>query len=238
MRCLATRWARWSVASSVERGRLARHHPTSQLTDEVLAGSARSVGALDEVDRGALAGPVAVGLVVLNHDSPDPPVGIADSKVLTAARREALVPAISTWVRSAVGLATAAEVDLHGILGALRLAAWRALRSHEELPELLVVDGNVDWVNWPTSMLLEEDLAQLKPAPVAVRTEVRGDQTSVALGAASIVAKVHRDALMVGLDQQWPGYGWATNKGYGTPAHLNAIAERGLTPEHRQSWKL
>ncbi len=196
------------------------------------------MGALDEVGRGALAGPVAVGIVVLHRHSPIPPAGIADSKLLTAERREALVPAISRWASTAVGLATAAEVDLHGILGALRLAAWRGLRSLEVLPEVLVVDGNLDWVNRPSSMLLAEDLALLEPISLEVRTEVRGDQSSMALGAASIVAKVRRDALMVELDQRWPGYGWATNKGYGTPAHRHAIATRGLTPEHRRSWKL
>ena len=203
------------------------------------------VGGMDEVGRGSLAGPVTVGLAVVSRDtSPSVPAGLADSKQLTARRRQALVEPCQQWVTDwAVASSGPAEIDALGIVGALRLAGQRALaqvaaRAHT--PGLVILDGTSDWLSVPAQDLLSPLQAGGAPrdaAPTpAVRTQVKGDASCAVVAAASVLAKVHRDALMSELED--PGYGWAANKGYASAAHVEALSRLGASEHHRRSWRL
>jgi ribonuclease HII len=186
---------------------------------------------MDEVGRGSPAGPVTVGLVVVDASTGRPPAGIRDSKLLASAAREALVPRIRTWaVDWALGSAGPAEVDDLGVTGALGLAGARALAALTEPPDLLVLDGNHDW--------LTPVVAARMAAPPTVVTRIRADLTCTSVAAASILAKVARDGVMVELAGEFPAYGWQANKGYGTDEHLDAIRRHGPSPHHRVSWRL
>jgi len=192
------------------------------------AAGAQIVGAVDEVGRGSLAGPVSVGLVVINAATPAPPGGIRDSKQLSAVARSDLTPLIKNWALAAiVSHASAAEIDKLGIIGALRLATHRALAqvTRQHRVDVLLLDGNHDWLTGPPQM-----------PPVVLK--VKGDQTSVTIAAASVIAKHERDHLMAKMAPQHPEYGWNRNKGYGAPEHLAALAEYGPTKWHRRSWNL
>lgn len=171
---------------------------------------------VDEVGRGPWAGPVFAAAVVLGADAP---AGLNDSKKLTAAVRIRLDVAIRASCRVAVGQASVEEVDRLNILNATHLAMERAVAGLGVAPIEVLVDGNraPRW-RWPT------------------RCIVGGDAIEPAIMAASIVAKVARDALMVALDAAHPGYGWATNKGYGTAEHAAAMARLGVTEHHRRSF--
>ena len=195
------------------------------------------LAAVDEVGRGALAGPASVGIVLVDASVPTAPSGVRDSKLLTPAARQALVPRIRRWaLASAVGHAGPDEVDAVGILGALRLAARRALAQLPQVPDLVLLDGSHDWLTDPARegllALLDDD-----PTP-PVRTLVKADLTCSSVAAASVLAKVERDALMVGLDADHPVYGWAVNKGYAAPEHMLALEAHGPCVEHRRSWRL
>nr|WP_250649322.1 MULTISPECIES: ribonuclease HII [unclassified Actinomyces] len=209
------------------------------------------VGGMDEVGRGALAGPVTVGLAVVSRSTPDAfPQGLADSKQLTARRRETLVEPCRQWALDwAVASAGPAEIDALGIIGALRLAGRRALaevtaRGHA--PGLIILDGTSDWLSPPAADLLsglpsasapeEGPAAETGPGLPAVRTQVKGDACCAVVAAASVLAKVHRDALMSALED--PGYGWASNKGYTSAAHIEGLARLGAGEHHRRSWRL
>jgi ribonuclease HII len=192
---------------------------------------------MDEVGRGAPAGPVHVGVVVIDATVARSLRGIRDSKLLAPASREALVPAVHRWaVDWAVGSASAAEVDGSGLSGALRLAGQRALARLDVRPDLVLLDGGHDWLTPP------QEAGRPRPAPgdpsPPVRTRVRADRTCASVAAASVLAKVARDAVMVELAGSFPGYGWEENKGYGTPAHLDALRRLGPTPHHRVTWRL
>ncbi|MFV0334343.1 MAG: ribonuclease HII [Tropicimonas sp.] len=179
---------------------------------------ARIVAGLDEVGRGPLAGPVTAAAVVL--DPARIPEGINDSKKLTARRREALAEAIAEVAQIAIVHVAAAEIDRVNILQASHLAMTRALARLSSRPDLALVDGN-----------------RLPPAlPCPGRTVIGGDARSLSIAAASIVAKVARDRLMVDLAQQHPGYGWERNAGYPTPEHKKALRDLGVTPQHRRSF--
>lgn len=188
---------------------------------------------VDEVGRGALAGPASVGIVLIDVSVRSAPVGVRDSKLLSPAAREALVPRIRRWALGyAVGHAGPDQVDALGILGALRLAATRALAMLPTPPDLVLLDGNHDWLTDPMS-------GALFPATTPpVRTRVKADQSCSSVAAASVLAKVERDGLMVGLHEQHPEYGWALNKGYSAPEHVAALLARGPTVHHRRSWRL
>lgn len=222
-----------------------RLRPDRRTEAELLASHAL-VGGMDEVGRGALAGPVSVGLAIVGAATPDAfPRGLADSKQLSPARREALVEPCRAWlVDSAVAHAQPAEIDALGIVGALRLAGARALarvgeRGHT--PGIVILDGSADWLSRPD----EDLLTALGPAPAGpdapreippVRTQVGADARCAVVAAASVLAKVERDALMRGLED--PGYDWASNKGYATPAHVAGLGRLGAGDQHRRSWRL
>lgn len=181
-----------------------------------LGGDGVVVG-VDEVGRGALAGPLTVAAVCL----PDEPViwGINDSKQLSPARREVLAARIADEA-VAVGLAHVepASIDALGMGTCLRRAMADAVADTELSPDCVLIDGN------PVH------------AHPAERCVVKGDARVAAIAAASIVAKVTRDALMVALDGEYPGYHLAESKGYGSAEHIQAIRERGITPIHRASF--
>jgi len=198
----------------------------------MLRSGAVRLGAMDEVGRGSPAGPVTVGLVVLDGRSGRPPAGVRDSKLLSAAARRRLVPDIESWAAStAVGSATAVEVDALGVVGALRLAGRRAIGQLAEPPDAILLDGSHDWLSGEGP----PDDGWVAPEVV---TRVRADRTCTSVAAASILAKVARDAVMVALAADHPGYGWEENKGYGTEVHLAAIRRLGTTPQHRLTWRL
>lgn len=185
----------------------------------------------DEVGRGALGGPVSVGMVVVTLETRTAPRGVRDSKLLTPAAREALVPRVRRWAASyAVGHASAAEIDAHGIIAALRLAGRRALAGLTVPPDLVLLDGNHDYLSGAADT--ENDVVP------RVVTAVKGDMRCAGVAAASILAKTERDAMMAELAVSHPGYGWEANKGYAAPGHLAALGAVGPCVEHRRSWSL
>jgi ribonuclease HII len=177
----------------------------------------RVVAGVDEAGRGPWAGPVVAAAVIL--DAARIPAGIADSKRLTAARRDALFDAILATARVGVGEASVAEIDALNILNANHLAMTRAVAALGTAPDLVIVDGNRA-PRWPWR----------------TETLVKGDALCLSIAAASIVAKVTRDRLMLVLDADYPAYGWAANKGYGTATHAAALAHLGPTSHHRMSF--
>jgi ribonuclease HII len=183
-----------------------------------------------------------VGAVVVDDQAVRSLPGVRDSKLLSAARREALVPAIRSWAAAhAVGSTSADEIDRFGINVGLRLAALRALAQLPVPPDLVLLDGSHDWLSPPVGpdpLGVLPDSAARPPEPLRVVTRVRGDRTCTSVAAASVLAKVARDAVMVELARAHPGYGWEVNKGYGTAAHLDALARLGPTPQHRMTWNL
>lgn len=201
------------------------------------------VGGMDEVGRGSLAGPVSVGLAVVSRTTPATfPAGLADSKQLTPRRREALVVPCRAWAADhAVGHASPAEIDAVGIIGALRLAGQRALaevaaRGH--LPGAIILDGTMNWLREPTvpaQALPTAETPDVRPVP-SVYTSVKADAHCAVVAAASVLAKVERDALMTALPD--PGYDWARNKGYTSPAHVAGLARLGASDFHRRTWHL
>ena len=205
----------------------------------MLRAGARVVVGMDEVGRGALAGPVSVGAVAVDLATRSCPKGVADSKLLSPAARERLAPGIRRWgVARAVGHASAGEIDDVGIIAALRLAGGRALRALGVTPDVVLLDGSHDWLTAPAVLDLFGTMADVPDAGVAVRTRVKADRTCASVAAASVLAKCDRDALMVSLSGAHPGYGWAENKGYGAPEHVAALRALGPTELHRRSWRL
>lgn len=221
-----------------------RRSPTLRHERVLLGNGARLVAGMDEVGRGALAGPVSVGVVVVDAATRTAPQGLTDSKLLTAAARESLVPQVRRWgVAWAVGHAGPAEIDAHGIVAALRLAGRRALaqvrRSCGEI-DVVLLDGSHDWLSRPDVDLFEAADLDADPGErdPAVRTLVKADLQCSSVAAASVLAKVERDGLLSRLARQYPVYSWDQNKGYAAPAHLDALRRLGPTPQHRRSWNL
>ncbi len=206
-----------------------------------LARAHGTVIGMDEVGRGALAGPVAVGVCAITGAEGDAPEGLADSKLLSPRRREALVPLIRKWApSSAVGWASNAEIDAHGIVVALRLAGMRALSSLApscRAPGLVLLDGSHDWLSAPQDLFAALEGPAMPEVDVPeVRTRVKADAECAVVAAASVLAKVARDRHMSAMED--PGYEWAANKGYASPAHIAALARLGPSPLHRVSWRL
>lgn len=200
---------------------------------------ARLVAGIDEVGRGALAGPVSVGVTVLERCERWPD-GLADSKELTPNAREALATVLPEFgVGHAVGHASPAEIDAHGIIAALRLAGTRALAaltSQGIVPDAILLDGRHDWLTPPAADLFSADAEAGDVAPVTM--VIKGDRLCASIAAASIVAKVERDGIMRQAHVSHPAYGWEGNKGYGAAGHLAALREHGPSPLHRVSWRL
>lgn len=182
-----------------------------------LSQGALIVAGVDEAGRGPLAGPVVAAAVRL--DPAAIPPGLNDSKALTALARERLFHTLSTVADVSVGQASVEEIDRLNILRASHLAMLRAIQGLGHV-DLALIDGNMI----PAGL------------PCAAQALVKGDARSLSIAAASIVAKVTRDQIMVDLAQQHPGYGWEKNAGYPTAAHLRALQDLGVTPAHRRSF--
>lgn len=265
--------------------------PTLREERRLLRSGHLLVAGMDEVGRGALAGPVTVGVVVVDASVRTAPSGVRDSKLLAPAAREALVPRVRRWaVDSAVGHAEPEEIDRYGIIAALRLAGRRALAQLAQPPGCVLLDGSHDWLSVPRSrpgstgvpvsvsgcddegqgalfavpvapplpVVPAGTFAVVPPSPLAwpavplrvpappvelpldphVVAQVKADLRCAAVAAASVLAKVERDAIMVeraGLD---PRYRWHENKGYSAPEHAEAIRRHGPCEQHRRSWSL
>lgn len=198
------------------------------------------IGGMDEVGRGALAGPVAVGLCLIDLNRTELLPGLRDSKRLTAKRRSALSLEIQQWSTVTVGWGSAQEIDEFGLSPVLALAAQRAWdQATKELSQpvtALIVDGNSRWIDHAPENLCE-DLDTI-PADLPVELKIKADTHCATVAAAAIQAKVTRDALMAALATQYPEYGWAGNKGYGSAGHRLALQEQGVTEHHRKTWKL
>lgn len=186
----------------------------------------KHIAGLDEAGRGALAGPVAVGAVILPDDTTllsSTLSGVRDSKQMTPLARESLAPRIKetalTW---SVAFASAEEIDLQGIVRATRLAAIRALHGLSISPEYLLTDFRLE--------LPQLDLSQT--------SLVKGDARCLSIAAASVLAKTARDAYMRELDSQYQGYGLGKHKGYGTRAHCLALKRMGMSDIHRKSFRV
>ena len=199
----------------------------------------RLLAGMDEVGRGALAGPVSVGVVIIDESVRSAPMGVKDSKLLTEKARQGLVPRIQRWaVAHAVGHASADEIDEIGIMAALRLAGVRALASIDLVPDLVILDGNHDWLTAPTEVGLLAFADGSGPSTPPVTTMIKADLKCSSVAAASVLAKVERDTMMVALAQDHPAYGWTLNKGYAAPEHMDALARLGPCDLHRRSWRL
>ncbi|MEO8531156.1 MAG: ribonuclease HII [Deltaproteobacteria bacterium] len=180
---------------------------------------ATRIAGVDEVGRGPLAGPVVAAAVIL--DEAHIPDGLNDSKKLSLATRERLFDLILAQAQVGIGQASVAEIDDMNILRASHLAMCRAIAALPKRPDHVLIDGN----------LLPRDLTL--PATAIIK----GDAKSLSIAAASIIAKVTRDRMMVDLAQQYPGYGWETNAAYPTAMHLERLKSHGITPHHRRSFK-
>ena len=256
-RAAATRAAGPTMRKPAGATRRAPHlrHERALLRD-----GAHLVAGMDEVGRGSLAGPVSVGVVVIDVRTRACPVGVMDSKLLTPAARTALLPALGRWgLARGVGHASAAEIDAVGIIGALRLAGNRALNAVAQKVgpvDAVLLDGSHDWLTPRAQGTLFDDLGPdgaldgdlgaaglrvdgelWRPAP-RVRMLVKADLVCSSVAAASVLAKCERDGLMERLAADFPVYAWDANKGYGSPDHIAALRAHGPSPLHRCSWNL
>lgn len=184
------------------------------------------IAGLDEAGRGALAGPVAAGAVILPNDKALLASTLSearDSKQMTPLERESLAPRIREVALAwAVGFATPQEIDLQGIVWATRLAAHRALYQFTLTPQYLLTDFRLE----------------LPQIHIPQKSLVKGDARCLSIACASILAKTERDALMRELETQYPGYGLGRNKGYGTQAHRSALKRLGLSDVHRRTFQV
>jgi ribonuclease HII len=203
--------------------------PTLELERELLAAGNGIVVGVDEVGRGAIAGPVVVGVSVLRADT-EFPAGLRDSKLISASRREKLREPIEGWADGiATGEASAAEIDEFGIISALSRAAERAfatlaIAGHDLTGSSVILDGSHNWL--ATSLVPAMD----------IRVRPKADRDCAVVAAASVWAKVYRDQLMVEAAGEADLYGWASNKGYGSAGHFDAIRANGATDFHRRTW--
>lgn len=210
--------------------------PTLDYERACFAAGALLVIGVDEVGRGAIAGPVAVGAHAVAVGVEAFPDGLRDSKLLSEKRREALAPIVADWGAGAVGYASAAEIDERGISWALgcagRRAVLRLLAAGLPLDRaVVVVDGKHDWLS--PALLAPDEQPSLT---LDVRTMVGADRVCAVVAAASVRAKVERDAIMRAAHDDHPGYAWHSNKGYGARAHYDGISALGLAPLHRRSF--
>lgn len=208
--------------------------PSLEVEAELLRAAPVVIG-IDEVGRGALAGPVAVGVCAVRVDevAVGYPEGLRDSKLLTPKMRARLAPEAQQWAfASAVGYAEAAEIDEFGIGACLAAAAVRALgdlwQAGVDIERAaILLDGSHDWLTPGLS------------SPLAVTVRPKADRDCAAVAAAAVIAKEARDARMIALAEahpQWAAYGWAANKGYGSAVHRDALREHGASTAHRRTW--
>ena len=181
----------------------------------------KRVCGVDEAGRGPLAGPVVAAAVVLNPAVTGSPVwrGLDDSKRMTASARDRLFDIIMADADVGIGLCDTDDIERLNILGATMKAMADAVCALAPPPAVALIDGN-----------------RLPSLPCAGQTVVKGDAKSLSIAAASVIAKVTRDRIMLDLDRRYPGYGWARNAGYGTAEHLVALETLGATPAHRKSF--
>jgi ribonuclease HII len=213
--------------------------PNLLFHERTLVAAGEIVVGIDEVGRGALAGPLTVGAVVVTH-AKRAPKGLTDSKMLTPAEREALVEPLERWATDwSLGSSSSEEIDRWGLRLALAVAATRAIDGLKVIPTHALIDGPFNLLDAP--LRLEDqfnDAPELRYATLAHTTLIRGDSLSATIAAASILAKVQRDRTMVGLSDEFPVYGWDANKGYGVPHHLAALVDEGPCCHHRLTWRL
>ena len=196
----------------------------------------RFIIGIDEVGRGSIAGPVAVGVALLDNqrDLQSWPEKLKDSKLISEKVREEIYPLVSSWVSGwAVGMATVEEIEAKGIVESLSLAGTRALEQLVRDPALreamakdgvmLILDGSHNWLG-----------AKSLGMPVTVKT--KADRDCVSVASASVLAKVTRDKLMHEIHQEHPSFGLDSNKGYASESHIAALKEFGPSPVHRLSW--
>ncbi len=195
------------------------YSPTLDEEMALLAQGHSYIAGLDEVGRGCLAGPVVAAAVILplSPDTPTLLTGVNDSKQLTAQKREHLFDVIYQHALAiGIGFGSVELIDERNILQATKQAMRYALTQLSIPPQALLLDALL-----------------LKDIPLPQRSLIKGDSRSLSIAAASIIAKVTRDRHMLELHQQYPAYGFAQHKGYGTPLHLSALREHGITPHHR-----
>lgn len=194
--------------------------PTHTVERSIRATSgAKIIAGVDEVGRGAWAGPVTVCAAITGLRRPPP--GLTDSKLIPPKRRTELAGLLERWVTSyALGHSSPEEIDELGMTAALRLAAVRALEALPVRPDAVILDGKYDYLGLPWQ----------------VRTVIKGDQSCVAVAAASVIAKVRRDAMMAELQGECAAFGFDANAGYPSPLHKAALEQLGPTPYHRLSW--
>lgn len=195
------------------------NRPDYRLEQALLSKGLLSVAGVDEAGRGPLAGPVVAAAVRFDPDFI--PEGLNDSKKLSSKKRLELFEAIQSVADCSIAQASVAEIDEINILRASHLAMVRAVEGLKSAPSHVLIDGN----------MVPNDL-EIAATPV-----VKGDGKSLSIAAASILAKVARDKIMVDLAQHHPGYGWEKNAGYPTKSHISALEQLGITPHHRVSFK-
>ncbi|MFJ5860324.1 ribonuclease HII [Pseudarthrobacter sp. NPDC092439] len=219
-----------------------RKAPTLRHERTFRSSGVRFLAGVDEVGRGALAGPVSVGIAVVDLERQKPLAGVRDSKLLSAAERERLEPLVRRWsIASAVGHASAAEIDALGIIAALRLAgtrAWSTVLAAGITPDMVLLDGSHNWLSPAGQPSLFDGPVQDSGCEAPVHTKVKADMQCLSVAAASVIAKVERDQAMRTLHAEYPGFGWDVNKGYATALHRDALRTEGPTPYHRVSWRL
>ena len=203
-------------------------YPTSELESQIFGSGIKQLLSIDEVGRGAIAGPVAVGVTVTSAETFKTPwpAKLCDSKLMSEKQREESFQPVADWVDQwAIGMASAVEIDQIGITKALALAAERAIEklSFEPSGARILLDGSHNWLG-----------NRSYGVPVAVRPNADRDCASVA--AASVLAKVTRDRLMVELAKEFPGFGFEGQKGYASEAHIEAVRRLRPSIQHRVTW--
>ena len=210
--------------------------PTLDLERELFSAGAKFIAGVDEVGRGALAGPVSVGVAIVCDQTLSVPTGLRDSKQISRVARENLIAPVIAWVVDyAVGHVAASEIDQIGIVPALRLA-W--VRAHQQLatkPDHVILDGKHNWLLEPENDLFATPISDIV---LPVTMKIKADATCASVSAASVLAKVERDNLMREAALIYPAFGWEGNVGYGSAQHMSAIAKLGATDLHRNSWNL
>lgn len=192
--------------------------PDFSLEQSLISQGYPLIAGVDEVGRGPLAGPVMAAAVILNPQLL--PLAANDSKKLSHTQREKLFTEIMATAQVGIGQASVEEIDDINILQATFLAMRRAINALPQKPAMLLIDGN-----------------RAPDFGCPARTIIKGDATVLSIAAASIIAKVTRDRLMCELAQTHPQYDWASNAGYGSPKHLSALQQHGITPHHRRSFR-